>query len=302
MDTKPLTLLGIFAHPADMATEVGGTLAVHSSNGDCVYVIILTHGARVHPNIYIEEDRKTDNDKDAQIAEADKDLIKKIKREEMDSAADILGVHRPTCLDYDDGLLTVNNEYIRQVEQILTKIQPDLILTHHPGFHSGIGEDHCLTGQISVAATISAALRLKNIDRTDAHFVKQIYFIARGVSSRSSIEPGGGPINDVYIDITPVIAKKIHAMDQFVSQGYAGDFARKCVAGHNGHWGSLAGVPFAEAFMRKNTETHSQLPIAEIHRQRDERIFHRGYSELTNVWSIPHAPSPTDKYLKPKEV
>ncbi len=54
-----MRIAAVFAHPADMATEAGGTLALHTQQGDEVFVIILTHGGRLHPNIYLEEGGNT---------------------------------------------------------------------------------------------------------------------------------------------------------------------------------------------------------------------------------------------------
>jgi len=45
---KPLRLLSIGAHPADVFDQSGGTMAHHAARGDYVACVVLTHGARVH--------------------------------------------------------------------------------------------------------------------------------------------------------------------------------------------------------------------------------------------------------------
>ncbi len=282
-----MRIAAVFAHPADMATEAGGTLALHTQQGDEVFVIILTHGGRLHPNIYIEEGRKNAAERDDSIANADREKVLAIKYQELEASAKILGITKVICLGADDTMSTVDNVLIDQTAEHLSNWRPELMVTHHPGYASGIGSDHCLAGQIALAASFRISKQFANLDGKEPCFIRQTYFIGNGISSRSSIDPGGGAFNDLYIDITPVVAKKIHAMDCFVSQEYNGDYARKCVSGHNGHWGSLAGVAFAEPFIRNNAETHQSLPLSDLNKKRDEVSMHRGYSQNANVWGIP---------------
>ena len=49
--TRPLRLLSVGAHPADVFDQCGGTLAHHTSRGDYVGCVVLTHGARVHDKV-----------------------------------------------------------------------------------------------------------------------------------------------------------------------------------------------------------------------------------------------------------
>ena len=46
--TQPLRIVSIGAHPADIFDQSGGTMAHHTSRGDYVACVVLTHGARVH--------------------------------------------------------------------------------------------------------------------------------------------------------------------------------------------------------------------------------------------------------------
>ena len=293
------TVLCVVAHPADMVTECGGTLAVHAERGDRVAAVVLTHGGRIHPIVYVEASRKRETDSDGSVAEAERARVIEIKHAEIESAAGILGIHEVIYLDHDDNMGIVKEEIIRQVTESMLKVRPTILITHHPGYHATAGSDHCIAGQVAVAAAGRGAHQLSNLDAgTDAHFVKQAFFFGGGVSSRSSLVPGGGPINDVYIDISAVVVKKIRAMDQFVSQGYDGDYARKCVAGHNGHWGSIGGVTYAEAYMRSSGEVFDSLPLAERTRTRDEHTMHRAYSKGVNPWDVPVEPSPSTKLIK----
>lgn len=279
-----LRILGVFAHPADMVTECGGTLARHAEAGDEVVCVIITHGGRIHPTVYVEDQRR---DPSSTVAATRDDVIAR-KHAEVERAASILGLERVVYLDHEDSMISVDGAIVREVADVIAEVRPHVFVTHHPGFTPAYGNDHCIAGQIAVAATGLAHQRFEVLDDgAPAHFVKQTYFISVGVSSRSTTTPGGGPVNDVYVDISSVVERKIRAMDEFVSQGYNGDFARKCVAGHNGHWGSMAGVPYAEAFMRGAVETYDLLPVAERILKRDEHTMHRDYSRVTNPWSVP---------------
>ena len=51
MPNRPLRVLSIGAHPADIFDQSGGTMAHHAARGDHVACVVLTHGARVHDNV-----------------------------------------------------------------------------------------------------------------------------------------------------------------------------------------------------------------------------------------------------------
>jgi LmbE family N-acetylglucosaminyl deacetylase len=106
-----LVILAVFAHPADVVAEAGGTLALHSDAGDRVVAVLLTHGGRIHPNIYVEEARKG-TEGDERIAEASRERVIAIKRAEIESAAGILGFARVVCFDLEDNMVGASPEVI----------------------------------------------------------------------------------------------------------------------------------------------------------------------------------------------
>ena len=55
--------------------------------------------------------------------------------------------------------------------------------------------------------------------------------------------------NDVFIDITDVVEKKLAAMDCLVSQGYGGAYARKRIETSDGAFGQAGGVAYSEGFI-----------------------------------------------------
>ena len=66
-----------------------------------------------------------------------------------------------------------------------------------------------------------------------------MFFFGAGATNipKTVFDANRGCYNDVFIDITDVIEKKLAAMDCLVSQGYAGDYARKRLEAHDGAFG-----------------------------------------------------------------
>ncbi len=80
---------------------------------------------------------------------------------------------------------------------------------------------------------------------------------------RNLWDAGGGYYNDVFIDITDVVEKKLAAMDCLVSQGYGGAYARKRIETSDGAFGQAGGVAYGEGFIALNSETHYFLPVTD---------------------------------------
>jgi hypothetical protein len=73
----------------------------------------------------------------------------------------------------------------------------------------------------------------------------------------------GGYDNDLFIDITDVVDKKLAALDCLVSQGYGGAYACKRIETSDGAFGMAGGVAYGEGFIKLNAETHDYLPVTE---------------------------------------
>ena len=89
-----------------------------------------------------------------------------------------------------------------------------------------------------------------------------------------------GVRNDLMIDITSVVGRKIAAMDCFVSQGYGGPFARKLIEASNGEFGRYAGVALAEPYVRFRSETRNRLPVTDYAEEVDPLTRHVTYSQF----------------------
>jgi 4-oxalomesaconate hydratase len=252
----------IYAHPADTITNCGGTLARHAEAGDEVVALIITHGGRIHANRYAEEWRK-DNPDEA-IANADLDHIAAYKWGELQRAAEVIGIQKVIGLDMDDRTASLQEPIVEQVAEQIALERPDIVICDYPMNPVVAGNTHTVATTTVLAALGRTGTYLKNLDGQAEYHVKQVFFTSLPVFPTDGLSLYGMR-NDVFIDITPVVGKKIAAMDCFDSQEYSGLFARKLIESNNGEFGRAAGVNFAEAYVRMNNDSASWRTAGNVH-------------------------------------
>jgi len=272
-----MKVMTIYAHPADTITNCGGTLARHAEAGDEVVALILTHGGRIHANRYAEEWRKEEPNQT--IVEAGLDDIVAYKKDELHRAAEIVGIHKVTTLDFDDTMVSLQEPVVERVAEQIALERPDVIICDYPLNPVVANNTHTVATTTVLAALGRTGTYLRNLDGRAEYHVKQVFFTSLPVQPVDGLSLYGIR-NDVFVDITPVVGKKVAAMDCFESQGYSGLFARKLIESNNGEFGRAAGVNFAEAFYRMNNETHSLLPLTEAARAEDPLTRHITYSSV----------------------
>ncbi|MEX1020080.1 MAG: PIG-L deacetylase family protein [Litorilinea sp.] len=261
---QPLCILSIGAHPADIFDQSGGTMAHHVARGDRVACVVLTHGARVHDKVISDEMSHREQVPDAEELLALMAERSDIKAEEVRRACHILGVDELYFFGADDAILLVTPEIVRQLARMLREVRPDVILTHFPREGDGMTNAHAVAGQIVLHAIQNAA-SVDPGDRNPPHRVAQVFFFGTGAAAipRSVWQSEGGYYNDLFIDITDVIDKKLASIDSLDSQGYGGLYARKRIETSDGAFGLAGGTAYAEGFIKMNAETHYYLPITE---------------------------------------
>jgi 4-oxalomesaconate hydratase len=272
-----MKIMTIYAHPADTITNCGGTLARHAEAGDEVVALILTHGGRIHANRYAEEWRK--HDPDEALTSAGLEDIAAHKWDELRRAAEIVGIREVIGLADDDQLATLREPVVEQVAERIAQERPDVIICDYPLNPVVASNTHTVATTTALAALGRTANYLRNLDGRAEFHVKQIFFTSLPVFTPDGLSLSGVR-NDVFVDITPVVGKKVAAMDCFDSQGYSGLFARKLIESNNGEFGRVAGVNFAEAFYRMNNETHDLLPVTAAAMAEDRLTRHVRYSEI----------------------
>lgn len=272
-----MKILSIYAHPADTITNCGGTLARHADAGDDITALLVTHGGRIHANRYAEEQRK--ERPDAEIAAAGLQEIIDHKKHELERAAEIVGINKLVTFDFDDALASVHEAVVERIAEQIAIEQPDVIVCDYPKNPVFASDPHTVISQMALAAIGRAGAYLKNLDGRAEITIKQVFLTSLQSIANDALSHYGMR-NDYFVDITPVLDRKIAAMDCFESQGYAGLFARKLIESNNGEHGRSAGVNFAEAFVRLNSETHSLLTVTEAAKQADPLTRHVTYSQI----------------------
>jgi len=270
-----LKIMSLYAHPADHISEAGGTLALHADRGDDIVLVSITHGARIHPNTYAE---KRDGDSNVKIAFSSREEIIQNKKDELKRAAEIIGVNRLIFLDFDDNYIGIDRVIVEKIAEVIAKEKPDIILTDYP-YNANIPDTHNVASVMVLNALNLVSMFLENLDGKQRYDVKQIFMSKLLAFPRDGLSLNGIR-NDIYIDTTTVIGRKIFALDQFVSQGYEGNYARKVTESVDGLAGKTAFVNFAEGFFRFNNETHSYLPLSDYAIHSDHLMAHRNYSTV----------------------
>lgn len=247
-------LMAITAHPQDLVERTGGTVAKHIERGDEVMWVNLTSGAVTHAfNMFPAEgeDKLKDMEK-----------IKEMKREELERAANILGVQHWHFLDFPENPMTLGFDEYKTVIELMRSFRPDIVITQHPMEYGRF--DHMDAGEFAIRCV--DYVRADGFDSPLApHSVSEVYF-AYYLDSRSDVlmaTPRHAP--DVVVDITDVAEKKKAAMAEFATtQTKPGeDFSAKMdvfMASIDGAVGYVNGFGYGEQFVRFNPSKVQYLP------------------------------------------
>ena len=225
---------------------------------------------------------------------------RQFKRRETERIADVLGVSELITLGWTDHEIYFDLDKVNEIADIIRRVKPDILITHLPLDTGASHNDHPITGKIVMKALEVVSNRVPQFDGVDPyHGVKQTFFSFAGgeeVNSNSFFTPGIVP--DVWVDITPVIHKKVQAMDQLVSQGYHGETARWIVEAGDGRWGMIAQCAYAEPFLRPTGITYDLLPMPEsvLGKEYEPTVMRAG---RTTAHRVPSATLPEAYRLKP---
>jgi len=183
-------ILVVAAHPDDEVLGCGGTIARLTSEGNCVYTLILGEGVT-------SRDRKRD------LAKRENEIVELKKKAE--DANKILGVKKVYTYDFPDNRFDTVSllDIIKTIEKIKKDIKPDIVFTHHYG---DLNIDH----QITFKAVMTAFRPTKD------ESVKEIYSFEipsstewNAPSSLTYFMP------DYFVDISKTIKLKVRAMKEY---------------------------------------------------------------------------------------
>lgn len=249
--TDRVRIMGVYAHPADVATEAAGTMAIHADRGDDLVAVVLTDGIRMHPHYLHGSEREP----------ITPDQYRELKREEARRAAEIIGFGSVAFLGWNDDFWNATDARVEELATLIARQQPDVVATHYPVGPYMIDSNAFAGVYVARAVDVASAL-VPDLDGVAGHFVKELVFFLmdQSIDTRSKIGMTG-IVADFYVDISAVVGRKVRAIDQYDSQGYGGQFARKVTEARDGRVGMLANTSYAEAFMYARGTTFASLPL-----------------------------------------
>lgn len=182
-----MNILAIGAHPDDIETSCGGTLAKYAKLGHKVFTATATNGNIGSATLPMEE-------------------IAAIRKEEAKRAAAIIGAEY-ICLDYDDEMFFEDKTARLAFIDLVRYCKADIILTHNPEDYN---PDHELTSKI--INDIAVMIPIEKI-KTKSPAYDKIPIIAY-------FEPvnGLGFIPTDYVDITDTMEIKMAMCREHKSQ------------------------------------------------------------------------------------
>lgn len=222
-----MNILAIGAHPDDIETSCGGTLAKYAKLGHKIFTATSTNG-------------------NVGSATLSKEEIAKIRKEEAKRAAAHIGAEY-ICLDYDDEMLFDSRETRLAFINLVRYCKADIILTHSPKDYN---PDHELTSKIinDIAVMIPVA-KLETKEKPYDKIPMIAYFES---------ELGLGFIPTEYVDITDTIETKMAMCREHKSQvQWMSDNYKDALSGKDflddfytiaRYRGIQCGVQFAEGF------------------------------------------------------
>lgn len=279
---NPLRIMSIGAHPADIFDQSGGTMAHHIDRGDEVLCVVLTHGARVHDEVMCTEMFYSERVPDADTLNAMMDDRAGVKSDEVRRACALLGIQEVLFFGAEDGVLSPNREDALRLAKVIREWKPDVILTHFPYENGGTWYSHAAAGHIALMARDMACTVQPGDDRPPHQTAMTFFWGAgAGMAPHTIWEVRRAVYNDIIIDITDVVEKKLAAQECLVSQGYHLGFSKKVIETTDGHVGRLGGVSYGEAFISERAQTHTHLPVTD-HMLRASRMSDREQLEAVS--------------------
>jgi LmbE family N-acetylglucosaminyl deacetylase len=209
----------VAAHTDDEALGCGGTIARHTAEGDIVYAVFMTDGvsSRGHRGSEVYSDRNS----------------------AAERARSILGIRENFYFDLPDNRLDSIPliEVIQPLEEILLRLQPQIIYTHH---HGDLNVDHRITHQ----AVLTACRPMPGTSVQDIFAFEVMSSTEWATSMMAPFVPNH------YVEITDHLKIKIEALKAYHIEMRKIPHSRsiqhlKCLARHRG---CSVGVEAAEAF------------------------------------------------------
>jgi LmbE family N-acetylglucosaminyl deacetylase len=222
-------ILVVAAHPDDLETTSGGTLALLIGRGVEVALLLGTDGdIGTHDPSFTRE------------------TLAAVRREETLAGAAALGIKDVFFLGHHDGELVADLALRAEVAGIYRRWQPDTIFTFDPAWGGQAHPDHIAAGRAAVDAYMPSKMELYHPEQLGNGVkvagdrvadVKRFFFF--GGSNRAG---------EITIDISSTWEKKIAATRCHLSQFGQKEEALEWLAAWNHETGKCCGLEYAEAF------------------------------------------------------
>jgi LmbE family N-acetylglucosaminyl deacetylase len=231
MTEVPASALAVYAHPDDPEISAGGTLALWARAGASVWVCICTRG-----------------EKGSQDPHQDPDALARLRVEETEKAAALLGLAGHFHLGYGDGELEDTPELRGRIVELVRRLRPQVIVCPDPtavffGDQYFNHRDHRVTGWSTLDAVAPSA--------GNPHYFPEQLEHGLEVHNVSAVYLSGTLEPNCWIDIGDVIDVKIDALFSHESQLVeTGEWFREFLRQRAEEAGRQIGVGYAEGFRR----------------------------------------------------
>jgi LmbE family N-acetylglucosaminyl deacetylase len=217
-------LIVVAAHPDDMETLCGGTIAQLTQRGVKVFSVNCTLG-----------------DIGTQEREVIRPVVATTRLTEADEAARHLGIEQTYNLGHHDGELVADLELRAQIARLYRVTQADTLWTFDPFWTGQIHPDHRAAGQAALDAYMPSKMPLYRPEQlnepgTCLGCLKRVFLFA------TDRDP------DIFIDVTGVYPTKLAGAMAHRSQFPNGEESLEWMKELDQQRGQVIGVTYAESF------------------------------------------------------
>ncbi len=221
-ETKKLIIVA--AHPDDLETLVGGTVAQLIRNGVTVFSVNCTLG-----DIGTPDPSQT------------RPALASTRLSETEAAARLLGIERTYNLGHHDGELVPDLTLRAQLARLYRLTQADTLWTFDPYWTGQIHPDHRAAGQAALDAYMPSKMPLYHPEQlgdpqADLGCLEKVYVFASGEDA------------DVCVDVTAVYQQKLDACIAHLSQFPDGEESLEWMKDLDKGRGEPFGISLAETF------------------------------------------------------
>lgn len=189
-----LKLLAIFPHPDDETLGLGSTLARCSAEGVETYLVCATRGERG----WFESEGP----------DPGLEGVARIREAELRCAAEHLGIHEVSFLDYIDGAVDQADaeEIIGKLVSHIRRIKPQVVVSFGPDGAYG-HPDHIALSQFTNGALVCAADRnFVDVNVQPPHRVLKFYYM---VDSFDIVKIANEAFGGISMDVDGVIRRHV---------------------------------------------------------------------------------------------